>query len=297
MTATTTRGFAGFRLPSELEAAQPPELTLGRRDAVRMMVSTGRPPRHTTARDLATWLRPGDLLVVNTSATMPAASKPPPPMARRRRPPVDRAAQRAAPRRGPAAAPRGATRPGSADRRRHARRRRRRHLTLLGRMPASVRCGWPRSTCRPAARAPRPPRPADPLPLRARIVADRRVHEHVRRQPGSAEMPSAGRALTAEVDHRPRRPRHRRRPDRAAHRRGLAGGPRGAVPRALPGAGSTARLVNATHAAGGRVIAIGTTVVRALETASDEDGPSTRARAGPTWSSRPSAACGSSTAC
>jgi S-adenosylmethionine:tRNA ribosyltransferase-isomerase len=36
--------------------------------------------------------------------------------------------------------------------------------------------------------------------------------------------------------------------------------------------GPTARLVNATHAAGGRVVAVGTTVVRALETAVDDDG-------------------------
>jgi S-adenosylmethionine:tRNA ribosyltransferase-isomerase len=35
---------------------------------------------------------------------------------------------------------------------------------------------------------------------------------------------------------------------------------------------ATARLVNATHAGGGRVIAVGTTVVRALETTAAEDG-------------------------
>ncbi len=35
---------------------------------------------------------------------------------------------------------------------------------------------------------------------------------------------------------------------------------------------ATARLVNATHDAGDRVVAIGTTVVRALETAVDDDG-------------------------
>ena len=35
---------------------------------------------------------------------------------------------------------------------------------------------------------------------------------------------------------------------------------------------STARLVNATRAAGGRVVAIGTTVVRALETVADDAG-------------------------
>src|SRR5688572_23573744 len=72
--AATARRFADFALPPELEASQPPELTLGRRDAVRMLVSIGdTPPRHTTARDLATWLRPGDIVVVNTSATVPAA--------------------------------------------------------------------------------------------------------------------------------------------------------------------------------------------------------------------------------
>ena len=35
---------------------------------------------------------------------------------------------------------------------------------------------------------------------------------------------------------------------------------------------STARLVASTRAAGGRVVAVGTTVVRALETATDPDG-------------------------
>ncbi len=63
-----------FELPPELEASEPPEVRLGRRDAVRMLVSIGnQAPRHTTARDLGTWLRPGDLVVVNTSATVPAA--------------------------------------------------------------------------------------------------------------------------------------------------------------------------------------------------------------------------------
>ena len=66
--------LAHFRLPPELEATEPPELTLGRRDAVRMLVSIGDElPRPSTARDLSTWLRPGDLVVINTSATIPAA--------------------------------------------------------------------------------------------------------------------------------------------------------------------------------------------------------------------------------
>jgi S-adenosylmethionine:tRNA ribosyltransferase-isomerase len=43
---------------------------------------------------------------------------------------------------------------------------------------------------------------------------------------------------------------------------------------------STARLVNATRAAGGRIIAVGTTVTRAIETVADPDGT---ARAGHGW--------------
>ena len=74
-TATApTVDLGHFVLPRELEATEPPELTLGRRDAVRMMVSIGDElPRPSTARDLASWLQPGDLVVINTSATIPAA--------------------------------------------------------------------------------------------------------------------------------------------------------------------------------------------------------------------------------
>ena len=59
----------------------------------------------------------------------------------------------------------------------------------------------------------------------------------------------------------------------------------------------TARLVNAVHDWGGRVIAVGTTVVRALETVAHPTARSPPATAGRTSSSRPSAACGRSTAC
>jgi S-adenosylmethionine:tRNA ribosyltransferase-isomerase len=90
--------------------------------------------------------------------------------------------------------------------------------------------------------------------------------------PGSAEMPSAGRPFTAELV-------------TALIAAGIAVAPitlhtgvssperheppfpeQYAVPEA------TARLVNHTRAAGGRVIAVGTTVVRALETVADENG-------------------------
>jgi S-adenosylmethionine:tRNA ribosyltransferase-isomerase len=91
-------------------------------------------------------------------------------------------------------------------------------------------------------------------------------------EPGSAEMPSAGRPFTPEIITR------------------LVAKGVGVTPLVLhTGVASlesdelpypehvrvpaaTAASVNATHAAGGRVIAIGTTVVRGLETAADDGG-------------------------
>ena len=64
-----------FDLPPALEATAPPEITLGRRDAVKLMRAAlgTEPPIHTHAYDLARHLDPGDLVVLNTSATVPAA--------------------------------------------------------------------------------------------------------------------------------------------------------------------------------------------------------------------------------
>ena len=276
MTATTTRGFAGFSLPSDLEAAQPPELTLGRRDAVRMMVSIGaRPPRHTTARDLATWLRPGDLLVVNTSATIPAAldattadgdgvvvhlSTELPSglhLVEVRRPlPGGATAQDPADRTGATLAVAGGG-----------------TVTLLGRMPASVRL-WVATLDLPAPLLEHLCRHG--RPIRYRYVPeswpiDAYTNSYAT-EPGSAEMPSAGRVLTPEVI-----------TDLVAH--GIVVAPivlhtgvasleahEAPYPERYRVPASTSRLVNATHAAGGLVVATGTTVVRTLETASDADG-------------------------
>jgi S-adenosylmethionine:tRNA ribosyltransferase-isomerase len=92
------------------------------------------------------------------------------------------------------------------------------------------------------------------------------------REPGSAEMPSAGRPFTAEIV-------------TGLVTRGVALAPivlHTGVSSQEPGEPpqperfrvpeSTARLVNATRAAGGRVVAVGTTVTRALESAADPDG-------------------------
>jgi len=67
--------LAGFELPPALEASEPPEARGIPRDAVRMMVSRRRTGEitHHPFTDLPGLLLPGDLLVVNTSATLPAA--------------------------------------------------------------------------------------------------------------------------------------------------------------------------------------------------------------------------------
>jgi S-adenosylmethionine:tRNA ribosyltransferase-isomerase len=64
-----------FDLPPELEATEPPEARGLRRDEVRLMVSYLDDDRvvHSTFHDLPDFLEAGDTLVVNTSGTMNAA--------------------------------------------------------------------------------------------------------------------------------------------------------------------------------------------------------------------------------
>jgi S-adenosylmethionine:tRNA ribosyltransferase-isomerase len=64
-----------FVLPPELEAHEPAEVRGAGRDDVRLMVSYREDDRieHVHFRDLPRFLRRGDLLVVNTTATLPAA--------------------------------------------------------------------------------------------------------------------------------------------------------------------------------------------------------------------------------
>ena len=265
-----------FHLPPELEATEPPELRLGRRDAVRLMASVGdREPRHATAADLASFLDAGDLVVVNTSATIPAAVDAATPdgeyvvvhlstelptglwLVELRRP-VD----------GAATLPhdRDVTGlrlglPGRAS------------VTPWGRMPGSSRL-WvaalelPEPVVEYLSHWGRPIR-YHYVPATWPIDAYRNAYAD---EPGSAEMPSAGRPVTADVI-------------TSLATRGVAVSPlvlhtgvaslegherpypeRYAVPVA------TARRVNETHRAGGRVVAIGTTVVRALESVTDADG-------------------------
>ncbi|GAA1146562.1 S-adenosylmethionine:tRNA ribosyltransferase-isomerase [Nocardioides aquiterrae] len=55
------------------DATVPPEARGISRDGVRLAVVTPAGTTHAVARDLASYLSPGDLLVVNTSATVPSA--------------------------------------------------------------------------------------------------------------------------------------------------------------------------------------------------------------------------------
>jgi S-adenosylmethionine:tRNA ribosyltransferase-isomerase len=64
-----------FDLPAELEAGEPPEARGLARDEVRLMVSYRADDRviHTRFRNLPEYLEAGDVLVINTSGTMNAA--------------------------------------------------------------------------------------------------------------------------------------------------------------------------------------------------------------------------------
>jgi S-adenosylmethionine:tRNA ribosyltransferase-isomerase len=67
-----------FELPPELEAHEPPEVRGKGRDDVRLLITgrTGDTVTHARFRDLPHFLERGDLLVVNTSGTLPAELSP-----------------------------------------------------------------------------------------------------------------------------------------------------------------------------------------------------------------------------
>jgi S-adenosylmethionine:tRNA ribosyltransferase-isomerase len=64
-----------FELPARLEASEPPEAHGLPRDGVRLMIVTRQDGAvvHASFTDLPSFLRPGDLVVVNVSATLPAS--------------------------------------------------------------------------------------------------------------------------------------------------------------------------------------------------------------------------------
>ncbi|MDQ6775725.1 MAG: S-adenosylmethionine:tRNA ribosyltransferase-isomerase [Actinomycetota bacterium] len=278
-----------FELPEALEAREPPEARGLARDEVRLMVATRGEDAlvHARFRELPSFLAAGDLLVVNTSGTLPAAVP-----ARRGN--------------------------GSAVRVHFATRAP--HLREEGWWVVELRSadGADPLVGSHAARAGErialsggaeleivAPYASGERLLLARLDADEPVPEYLARHgepirygyvtrpwpleayqtayataPGSAEMPSAGRPFTPELITEL-----------------VAGGVLIAPVTLHTGVSSperhespyperyevppaTARLINAVRGWGGRVIAVGTTVVRAVETVAEPDGT---VRSGSGW--------------
>ena len=288
-----------FVLPPELEAGEPPEARGLARDEVRLMISYCANDRvvHTRFRSLPDFLAPGDLLVINTSGTLNAALE----ATRADGTPLELHLSTRLPAGmwlvevrqpvGDASAPFPHAVAGET-------------LDLPGDAHVTLHAPYQ------AGDVPAPPSPSAPLragvgippagPVRlwiATLSLGERVEHYLERygfpirygyvsqrwpasyyqtvyatEPGSAEMPSAGRAFTPELitqlvargvqvaplilhtgvasleNHEP--------PYEEFYRVPL----------------ETARLVNAARAAGKRVIAVGTTAVRALESVTDATG-------------------------
>lgn len=266
-----------FELPDELAATEPPEARGLPRDGVRLLVGDPSGVRHARFADLPRYLDPGDLVVVNTSGTLPAAVD-----GRRAdgravtvhfatplpdggsvvelRPP------------GRATGPVRDAAPGE-----HVDLPAGGLLTLLATYPEPGVPGARLWRARPVLPGgltgflTRHGRPiaygylAGPWPLPAYQTV-------FARDPGSAEMPSAARPFSTELV-------------TALVTAGIVVAPvtlhtgvssleEGETPLAeafrVPPV--TARLVNLARRSGGRVVAAGTTVTRALETVADEDG-------------------------
>ena len=263
-----------FTLPPALEAAEPPEARGLARDAVRLMVAAGAAPLvHARFRDLPAHLRAGDLLVVNESATLPAA------LPARRADGTPLRLHLSTP--DPGDAERWIVEPRAADGGRFRGARAGERLALPGGASAVLAARhlgsgrlWVAELALPAPALAYLDRHGAPIRY-AHERADRPLSDHqtvFARVPGSAEMPSAGRPFT---------PRLLRALEargvgvaRLVLHTGVSSQERGERPYAeryaVPEA--TAARINAARRAGGRVIAVGTTVTRALETVAAPDG-------------------------
>jgi S-adenosylmethionine:tRNA ribosyltransferase-isomerase len=266
-----------FELPHALEATAPPEARGVSRDGVRLLVANAGDGAifHARFNELPGLLAPGDLVVVNVSATLAAA---------------------VAGRRGDGSTVRVhlATRAPGLD----ARWRVVELRTPDGARPARGRAGETIVLAGGEAKLELvAPYASSSRLLLARFEGTGPVEEYLERHgdpirygyvdrewpleayqnvyartPGSAEMPSAGRPFTPELI-------------TALGAAGVLVAPitlhtgvssperhEPPFPEQYEVPAVTARLVGATRAGGGRVIAVGTTVVRALETAARADG-------------------------
>ena len=283
---TTVASSLEFELPEQLSAHAPPEARGLARDSVRLMVSrvSDDVTAHTAFRNLPDFLDPGDLLVVNTSATVNAAFE------------------------------------SLRERERGTHERVLVHLSsplMASRWAIELRRDSPKGSsplldARPGERfrlpggatavlvepyAERSPSaggvrlwnaqlslPTDYLtwstkygsPIRYSYVPERWPLSYYQTvfaaEPGSAEMPSAGRPFTRATLHRLDE-RHVRVAGVTLHT-GVSSldDDEDPYPERYRVPASTARAVDETRKAGGKIVAVGTTVVRALETAARRDG-------------------------
>ncbi|HYZ75768.1 MAG TPA: S-adenosylmethionine:tRNA ribosyltransferase-isomerase [Gaiellaceae bacterium] len=262
--------MSALEAPVRIEVHEPPEVRGQGRDDVAMLVARRHDLElvHARFRDLPRFLEPGDLLVVNTSATLPASL------------PADGLELRLSTQVGP-------------DRWLVELRTSARERFRGGREGARIALPEGRSAELLARHA------GGRLWL-ARVAIDedylRRHGRPIRygyvpkawpleayqtvfaREPGSAEMPSAGRPFTAELVTKLVTAGVLVAP--LTLHTGVSSPERGEAPypERYDVPASTASLVNAVHEWGGRVVAVGTTVIRALETVAGPDGTVTGGR-------------------
>jgi S-adenosylmethionine:tRNA ribosyltransferase-isomerase len=268
-----------FTLPAALEATEPPEARGLERDEVRLLVSRRAQPEiaHAQFRDLGAFLHPGDTLVINTSGTLSAALA----VTRADGSPLELHLSTRLPGGFWTVEPRTAREDGALPFRENLSGE---TLRLPGGATATLHAPYPATATPPRLwlATLRMPLPVPAylerfgFPIHYSYVPDlwpsRFYQTTYVTEMGSAEAPSAGLAFTSQLmarlvaqgiifaplllhtgvasleDHEPPYEEYYRVPE------------------------TTARLVNATRAAGGRVIAVGTTTVRALESVANTDG-------------------------
>ena len=271
---TLLTGPIEFTLPESRWATGPPEERGIPRDGVRLMLAeraTGA-LSHGVFSDLPDHLRPGDIVVVNTSATIPAAVEGrtqdgdavrlhfASPFADGLWAVEVRTPAGAGSGPGPRLDPQTIALPGGA------------HVHLLTTHPRSDRL-WVAGLEGVADMAVYLARHGGPIGYSPEARGSMADHQTVfAREPGSAEMPSAGRPFSTELV-----------TELVAAgvvvlpivlHAGVSSFETGESPgderfRVPP---VTARTANTLRSAGGRLVAVGTTVVRALETMAEEDG-------------------------
>jgi len=279
-TMLAARPYTHFSSPEDHTATEPPELRGLRRDGVRLMIATAAGIRHTVFYRLADHLRAGDVLVVNTSATVPGQldgdrnGSAVIVHVANRLPDGTRVIElRSAPN---AAAPVLDGRIGE-------------RISLAADAVVELIAPYPEPGSSPSGTGNRL--------WRGRITAPQSLSDYLREQarpisygylndsfpisayqtifalqPGSAEMPSAARPFSAELVARlvargvifaP-----------ITLHTGLSSQDAGEAPQPewFEVSDATAHLINSSRARGGRVIAIGTTATRAIESAARPDG-------------------------